>query len=133
MKYPPLQSLRMAVLVSFILCVIALLVSLSAHSQYGEVSAEYKRVQMQAQEYEQIKNRWSIESSQSDFEYLKSHPKLIKQEKHGKKYLFEFNNLSGSEFDYLSNKIFNSMLMIKKLTLRQESGSKGSIIVEVEG
>lgn len=133
MRYPPLQSLRMAVLVSFVLLVITLLVSLSAHSHYEEVAAEYKTLQLQAQEYEQIKNRWSIESSQGDFDYLKSHPKLTKQEKHGEKYLFEFNNLSASEFDHLSNKIFNSMLMIKKLTLRQESGSKGSIVVEVEG
>jgi hypothetical protein len=58
---------------------------------------------------------------------------LTKQEKHGNKYHFEFNNLNISEFDHLSNKIFNSMLMIKKLTLRRESGSKGSIVMEVEG
>jgi hypothetical protein len=123
----------MAVLASLILFLIALLVALSAHSNYDDAIAEYKTVQMQAQAYEEIKKRWSIEGSKGDFEYLKTHPKITKHEKKRGKYLFEFENLSASEFDHLSNKILNSMLMITKLTLRKESGSKGAIIVEFEG
>jgi hypothetical protein len=133
MRYPPMQLLRMAVFASLILFVITLALSLSAHSKYDEVATEYKTVQLQAQEYGQIKKRWSIEDAKGDFEYFKNHPKVTKQEKRGDKYLFEFDNLNGSEFDHLSNKILNSMVMIKKLTLRRESGFKGSIIVEFEG
>ena len=66
------------------------------------------------------------------YEYLKVHPNLIKEEKRGKNITMQFDHLSSLEFNRLSNKILNSMLMIKKLTLKRQGNSQGSIFVEFE-
>ncbi|MDO9209067.1 MAG: hypothetical protein Q7T91_12535, partial [Sulfuricurvum sp.] len=79
-----------------------------------------------------VKTRWSHEASQNDLTYLKNHPSLTKEEKRGGSVYLEFNNLSSSEFNALSNKLLNSMLVIKKLTLQRNNASKGIITVEFE-
>ncbi|HEX5709757.1 MAG TPA: hypothetical protein VFX68_00310, partial [Sulfuricurvum sp.] len=83
-------------------------------------------------EIETIKTRWSRETSQSDFSYLTAHPNLVKNEKQGGSITLEFNHLSSSEFNAIANKLLNSMLIIKKLSLQRSSDSKGIIIVEFE-
>lgn len=132
MRQIPLKPLSLAVLITFILFVIAIIVTLQLYFSYRDVVTEYKAVQAHTKEYDILKKRWSIDGSKNDIEYFKSHPNVTKQEKQRGKYRFEFENLSSSEFDRLSNSILNSMLMIKKLTLRKEGESKGVIHVEFE-
>lgn len=86
----------------------------------------------QTQTIDRYKKRWSTEESKNDIEYLKQHQSLVKHEKRGGNLYFEFDNLSSNEVDTLSNKILNSMLVIKKMTLKRSGESKGSIIVEIE-
>jgi hypothetical protein len=86
----------------------------------------------QAQAIDRYKKRWSAQESKNDIEYLKNHSNLVKHEKRGSNLYFEFDNLSLNEFNNVSNKILNSMLVIKKLTLKRNGESKGTIVVEIE-
>jgi hypothetical protein len=86
----------------------------------------------QTEAIDRTKKRWSAEESNNDIEYLKHHQSLIKHEKRGRNLYFEFENLSSNEFNILSNKILNSILVIKKITLKRNGESKGSIVVEIE-
>lgn len=122
-----------AILATFAAGMIAAIAAMQAHSRYDEAVSESKALQTQAAEYVRIKQRWSLEASASDFEYLKNHARLSKQEKRGGRYRFEFDNLTALQFDHLANRILNSMMMIKKLTLRKNSDATGTIVVEVEG
>lgn len=97
-----------------------------------ELAREQAILSQQAQETESLKKRWSVQNSQGDFDFLKNHFNLAKEEKRGKNTYFEYKNLSMREFDNLSNRILNSMLIIKKLTLQRDNMSKGTITVEVE-
>jgi hypothetical protein len=119
----------------FIIAVFVVLSAAVALWEYTGVS-ELRKQQVtllgEVKEIETIKTRWSAQASQSDFEYFKNHPALIKQEKRGGNLYLEYDNLSSTEFNALSNKLLNSMLVIKKMTLRRNGSSKGSIIVEIE-
>ncbi len=113
-----------------------LLLSISAawykHTQKEEVLEQQRLLETQINEYDSLKQRWSAEASQSVYEYLKSHRNLVKHVKRGGKSEMEFDHLSSDDFDTLSNKILNSMLMIKKLTMQRADGAQGRIVVEFE-
>lgn len=132
MKYTPEKTLHLAVLTTFVLIVIAGIFTLSGSSKYEESVQEYNTLSKQAKEIETFKTRWSTKASQNDLAYLKNHPSLSKEEKRGGSVYLEFNNLSSNEFNTLSNKLLNSMLVIKKLTLQRSNDSKGVITMEVE-
>lgn len=113
-----------------------LLISISTawyeHERKVEVLEEQTRLESQIKEYDSLKQRWSGEDSQRVYEYLKSNPNLVKHEKRGGKIEMEFDHLSADDFDTLSNKILNSMVMIKKLTMQRAGGARGKIAVEFE-
>lgn len=102
------------------------------HSALETLSEEHAALISQAKAYEELKSRWSGEESRSDLEYLKNHPNLLKQEKRGGNLYLEFGNLSSGEFNRISNTLLNSLLVIKKMTLRRDGASRGVIIVEIE-
>lgn len=123
------------ILALYIMLTLIVLVGIGAyreHSAVKELSEEHAILSTQVKSIDLLKRRWSIQESQSDFEYFKNHPNLIKQEKRGGNVYFEYDNLSSSEFNAITNKLLNSMLVIKKLTLRRNGTSKGNITVEVE-
>ena len=132
MKYTPEKTLPLAILTTFVLIIIVGIFTLSDSSSYEESVNEFGTLSRQAKEIETLKARWSHEGSQNDLAYLKNHPSLSKEEKRGGSVYLEFNNLSSNEFDTLSNKLLNSMLVIKKLTLQRKDDAKGIITVEVE-
>jgi hypothetical protein len=112
-----------------------LVVAISAlleNSAVTELRDNHATLIRQADAIDLYKKRWSSHESKKDIEYFKNHPNLIKHEKHGGNHTFEFDNLSLNEFNVLSNKILNSMLVIKKLTLKRNGESKGSIFLEIE-
>ncbi|MCK9372351.1 MAG: hypothetical protein M0P91_04080 [Sulfuricurvum sp.] len=133
MKYTPTKILISAVVSTFITAFVAEIWVMQEESALSELYAEQKNLAKQAKEYEVIKGRWFKEESKMELNELKNHPNLSKEEKRGKGVYLEYDNLSSVEFNRLSNKILNSMLMIKKLTLRRNEGSKGTINVEFEG
>ncbi|MDO9055786.1 MAG: hypothetical protein Q7U69_04510 [Sulfuricurvum sp.] len=106
--------------------------ALLENSAVTELRYNHATLIHQTQAINRYKKRWSTEESKSDIEYLKQHQSLVKHEKRGGNLYFEFDNLSSNEFNALSNKILNSMLVIKKITLKRNGESKGSIIVEIE-
>jgi len=132
MKYTPEKTLPIAILMTFLLILIVGIFTISGSSSYKESVDEFGTLSQQAKEIETLKTRWSHEASQNDLVYLKNHPSLNKEEKRGGSVYLEFNNLSSNEFDTLSNKLLNSMLVIKKLTLQRKDDAKGIITVEVE-
>lgn len=132
MKYTPEKTVPLAILTTFFLIIIAGILTVKGSSDYEESVQEYTALSGQAKEIESLKTRWSHEASQNDLTYLKNHPSLTKEEKRGGSVYLEFNNLSSSEFNALSNKLLNSMLVIKKLTLQRNNASKGIITVEFE-
>jgi hypothetical protein len=132
MKYTPEKIVPLAILTTFFLIILAGILTVKGSSAYEESVQEYTALSGQAKEIESIKTRWSHEASQNDLTYLKNHPSLTKEEKRGGSVYLEFNNLSSSEFNALSNKLLNSMLVIKKLTLQRNNASKGIITVEFE-
>ncbi|MDP3466286.1 MAG: hypothetical protein Q8R86_11005 [Sulfuricurvum sp.] len=132
MKYTPEKIVPLAILTTFFLIIIAGILTVKGSSDYEESVQEYAALSGQAKEIESVKTRWSHEASQNDLTYLKNHPSLTKEEKRGGSVYLEFNNLSSSEFNALSNKLLNSMLVIKKLTLQRNNASKGIITVEFE-
>jgi len=132
MKITPLKPLNLAVAVTFCLVVVAAAVAVNERSSLKDLLNEQMALQSQAHEVDELKKRWSLEESQSVYDTLKAHPNLIKEEKRGGKITMQFDQLSSLEFNRLSNKILNSMLMIKKLTLKRQPSSRGTIIVEFE-
>lgn len=126
------KSLMLTLFITFMLVVIAALWTLSEHSAVQELTHEQEALLQQTKEIGSLKTRWSTQEAQSDVDFLKNHPNLVKQEKRGGDVYFDYENLSMSEFDRLSNRILNSMLVIKKLTLRRNGTSKGIITVEIE-
>lgn len=132
MKYTPEKIVPLAILTIFFLIILAGILTVKGSSDYEESVQEYTALSGQAKEIESLKTRWSHEASQNDLTYLKNHPSLTKEEKRGGSVYLEFNNLSSSEFNALSNKLLNSMLVIKKLTLQRNNASKGIITVEFE-
>lgn len=105
---------------------------LQQEKENANAAAEQVELLKQAQEYTALKSRWDAKESQSDLDYLKNHPSIIKQEKRGGNLYLEYANLSSGEFNRITNKLLNSMLLIKKLTLKRDGSSKGIIIVEIE-
>lgn len=126
------KSLMLTLFITFILVVMASLWTLSEHSAVQELTHEQETLLQQTKEIGRLKSRWSTQEAQSDVDFLKNHPNLVKQEKRGGDVYFDYENLSMNEFDRLSNRILNSMLVIKKLTLRRNGTSKGIITVEIE-
>lgn len=126
------RVLTLSLLTTLALVVVAALGALWEHSAVEELRQEHTALMQQAKTIDLLKTRWSAQESLNELEYLKNHPNLIKQEKRGGNLYFEYDNLSSLEFNRLSNKILNSMLVIKKLTLRRNSASKGVILVEIE-
>lgn len=126
------RILTLSLLTVLILVVISAMGALWEHSAVEELRQEHATLMQQAKTIDLLKTRWSAQESLNELEYLKNHPNLIKQEKRGGNVYFEYDNLSSLEFNRLSNKILNSMLVIKKLTLRRNSASKGVILVEIE-
>lgn len=106
--------------------------ALLEHSAVTELRYNHATLIHQTHAIDRYKKRWSMQESKSDIEYLKHHQSLVKHEKRGGNLYFEFDNLSSNEFNALSNKILNSMLVIKKITLKRNGESKGIIIVEIE-
>lgn len=101
--------------------------------EYDENLENYRTFESQTQEYLSLKERWAYDPASEEVGVLKTHPRLIRQEKTRGGYLFEFGPLSASEFDELSNKILNAPFTIKKLNLRRNPDGKGEISVEFEG
>lgn len=132
MKFTPLNPLNLAAAVIFCLVLITAAVAVNERSDLKDLLSEKIALQSQAYEYDELKKRWSLKESQNVYNTLKTHPNLIKEEKRGKNITMHFDQLSSLEFNRLSNTILNSMLMIKKLTLKRQSSSKGTIIVEFE-
>lgn len=126
------KSLIFTLYVMVALIVLAGIGAYREHSLAQELNEEHTLLLQQVKSIDLLKRRWSIQESQSDFEYLKNHPNLIKQEKRGGNVYFEYDNLSSSEFNILTNKLLNSMLVIKKLTLQRNGASKGYLTVEIE-
>lgn len=126
------RVLTFSLLTTLVLVFISAMGALWEHSTVEELRQEHATLMQQAKTIDLLKTRWSAQESLNELEYLKNHPNLIKQEKRGGNVYFEYDNLSSLEFNRLSNKILNSMLVIKKLTLRRNSASKGVILVEIE-
>ena len=132
MKQTSLKPLETAVIV---VCMAVFGVAVAAwneHTAKTELIVEQSRLNAEANEYRELKKRWSLKESQAVYAYLKSHPNRAKHEKRGGSVTMEFDNLSAVEFNRISNKILNSMLVVKKLTMKRDSGAKGSITVEFE-
>ena len=121
-----------AVIITFALLTATALYTLWQNSSLSTLRDEYTQTSIQTQQIALLKSRWSTMSSKAEFDYLKNHPNLIKQEKRGTNTYFEYDHLSMSEFNALTNSLFNSMLVIKKLTLRRDGTSSGVITVEIE-
>lgn len=132
MKFSSIKTLYSFLAVLSFLIIISIIFQNNFHSTYKENVKEFVILKQESKEFDSLKKHWSIKSAQNDFDELKSNPKLITQEKRGDKYYFEFGNLSSSEFDMITNKILNSTMIIKKLSLNKNDNSKGSIIVEFE-
>lgn len=126
------KILTLSLLITLALVVVTALGALWEYSAAKELRQEHATLMQQSKTIDLLKTRWGVQESLNDFEYLKNHPNLIKQEKRGGNVYFEYDNLSLLEFNRISNKILNSMLVIKKLTLRRNSASKGVILVEIE-
>lgn len=124
-----LTSLLTAVVV---LVLISAVWVLRMEGENADAAAEQVELLKQAQEYTALKNRWDAKESQGDLDYLKNHPNIVKQEKRGGNLYLEYANLSSGEFSRITNKLLNSMLVIKKMTLKRSGASKGIIIVEIE-
>ena len=127
------KGLILALLITLALTIITAVGVIWENSALEELRTESAILVQQADAIEHFKTRWSVQESQNDFEYLKNHPLLIKQEKRGGNIYLEYDNLSSYEFNVLTNKLLNSMLSIKKLTLKRNGISKGTITVEIEG
>ena len=108
------------------------IVALLENSEESRLRYNHALLIHQTEAIERYKQRWSLEESKKDIEFFKQHQNLVKHEKRGGNLYFEFENLSSDEFNLLSNKILNSMLVIKKITFKRNGESKGSIIVEIE-
>ncbi len=132
MKSLGIKSLTVAVSVILGLLIVSLMYLWWEKSTLNEASEELLIVQKDVVQYEDIKNNSSLQESKHESELLLSHPALTRHEKHAGGYTMEFNHLSSDEFDRLSNIILNSKMVLKKLTLRKEADSKGSIVVEFE-
>lgn len=126
------KGLILALLITLALVIISAIAAIAENFSVQELRGNYAMLTQQADAINLLKTRWSVQESQSDFEYLKNHPLLIKQEKRGNNIYFEYDNLSAKEFNALSNKLLNSMLNIKKLSLKRNGMSKGTITVEIE-
>lgn len=126
------NTLQLSILTLFTLLIISIIAYLWENSNLVELQQENVTLSKQVDEIALLKTRWSTKESSNDFEYLKSHPNLVKQEKRAGNVYFEFDNLSSNDFNQLSNTILNSMLVIKKLTLRRNTASKGTILLEIE-
>lgn len=126
------NTLQLSILTLFTLLIISIIAYLWENSNLVELQQENVTLSKQVDEIALLKTRWSTKESSNDFEYLKSHPNLVKQEKRAGNIYFEFDNLSSNDFNQLSNTILNSMLVIKKLTLRRNTASKGTILLEIE-
>lgn len=124
--------LKQAVLIVFALLIISIIFALWENSIAVEIEQENRILSKQSEEIVLLKTRWSTKEANNDLEYLKNHPSLVKQEKRGGNTYFEYDNLSSIDFNQLSNTILNSMLVIKKLTLRRNGSSKGTILLEIE-
>lgn len=124
--------LKPAVLTVFVLLIISIIFALWENSIAVESQEENKVLSKQLNEIVLLKTRWSTKESKNDLEYLKNHPNLVKQERRGSNTYFEYDALSSKDFNQLSNTILNSMLVIKKLTLRRNGSSKGTILLEIE-
>lgn len=127
-----LQKLKLLLAIMIVLTLVTALTAMLQSSSVAQLRENYAVLTKQIGIIELVKARWSAQESQNDLNYLKNHPSLLKQEKHGESIYFEFDNLSSSEFNALSNKILNSMLKIKKLSLKRNGVSKGYISVEIE-
>lgn len=124
--------LRQTVLTVFVLLIISIIFALRENSIAVELQEENKVLSKQLHEIVLLKTRWSTKESKNDLDYLKNHPNLVKQERRGSNTYFEYDALSAKDFNQLSNTILNSMLVIKKLTLRRNGSSKGTILLEIE-
>lgn len=127
-----LRKLKFLLAIMIVLTLITAIAAIMQTSSVTQLRENYAVLTKQIGIIELVKTRWSAQESQNDFNYLKNHPSLFKQEKHGENIYFEFDNLSSSEFNALSNKILNSMLKIKKISLKKNGVSKGYISVEIE-
>jgi hypothetical protein len=132
MNFSTTKSLYSFLAVLFLLIIITIILKSNLKSTYEENLKEFTILKQDSKEFDYSKKHWSVDSSNIDFDELKNHPKLINHEKRGDKYYFEFGNLSSFEFDIISNKILNSTMIIKKLSLSKNENSKGNIIVEFE-
>lgn len=126
------NTLQLSIITIFVLLLISMLAYLWENSNLVELQQENLTLSKQVDEIALLKARWSSKESSNDLEFLKSHPNLVKQEKRGGNVYFEFDNLASNDFNQLSNTILNSMLVIKKITLRRNTASKGTILLEIE-
>jgi hypothetical protein len=126
------MKLKSPLFVMVLLVIVSAIVALWQYTNLSDLREQQAALAVEVKKIDILKTRWSTHTSHNDFEYLKNHPNLIKQEKRGGNIYLEYDNLSSSEFNLLSNKLLNSMLVIKKMTLRRNGSSKGSIVVEIE-
>lgn len=132
MNYTPEKRLSLAVIITLSLILITGIFALSSSSSLEESQNDSTTLSLQAKEIENLKTRWSTTASQNELTYLKTLPSMSKEERRGGALYLEFTNLSSSDFNLIANKLLNSMLVIKKLTLQRNNDSKGFISVEVE-
>ncbi|MFA6145308.1 MAG: hypothetical protein WCW84_05740 [Sulfurimonas sp.] len=132
MNYTPEKRLSLAVIITLSLILIMGIFALSSLSSLEESQNDNTTLSLQAKEIENLKTRWSTTASQNELTYLKTLPSMSKEERRGGALYLEFTNLSSNDFNLIANKLLNSMLVIKKLTLQRNTDSKGFISVEVE-
>lgn len=126
------QKLTLSLLITLSLVMVMNIGVIWENASVVSLKEESEILAQQAEAIQLIKKRWSVQESQNDFDYLKNHPLLIKQEKRGGNIYLEYDNLSSREFNAITNKLLNSMLNIKKLSLKRNGMSKGTIAVEIE-
>lgn len=126
------EPIILTVWITLALIFVVAIAALLENSAVTKLRYENTTLIHQTHSIDRYKKRWSAQESKNDIDYLNNHINLVKHEKRGGNLYFEFDHLSKNEFNALSNKILNSMLVIKKLTLKRNGESKGSIVVEIE-
>lgn len=126
------KGIMFGLMITFALVIVSAIAAIVENSSVEELRSNYVTLTQQTEAINLYKSRWSAKESQADFDYLKNHPLLVKQEKRGGNIFFEYDNISSREFNAISNKLLNSMLNIKKLSLKRNGMSKGTITVEIE-
>lgn len=132
MKTDNLKTLKTLTLGAALSVLLAVGWMMNERNTHADLMEEYHAVKRDTSEYDALKRHRSAQENQNDLSYLISHPLLIKQEKRGGRLYLEYANLPSSDFNEIANRLLNSALVIKKISLTRQNGAKGNIVVELE-